>query len=180
MGRDDGAWAGEGDKTRLSRCYIDTNFLYVHLHAGDQETRAWAAAWRGGLEEELADDAGVISGLVIDELAYRSVLTWLREDGDTDPLTTFRNRSRAVMSTMRGRLRRIWDAVDELDLEIALTDRGVAHRATELMSDPGIPPRDAFHAAHAIDAECAVIVSSNSDYDLLPDLRRLGPPDPVP
>jgi predicted nucleic acid-binding protein len=164
----------------MSRCYIDTNFLYVHLHAGDPETLAWAGGWRGRLEQELADDAGVISGLVIDELAYRSVLTWLREDGDANPLSTFRSRPRAVMATTRSRLRRIWEAIEELDLEVALTDRGVVRRATELMSDPGLPPRDAFHAAHALDSQCAVIVSADPDYDVLADLRRLGPAEPAP
>jgi predicted nucleic acid-binding protein len=35
--------------------------------------------------------------------------------------------------------------------------------------------RAAFHAAHALDSGCPVIVSSDPDYDRLATLRRVGP-----
>jgi predicted nucleic acid-binding protein len=79
------------------------------------------------------------------------------------------------MRRMRGRLRRLWKAIDEMDFDIAVTDRSVTSRAKELMSEPGLPPRDAFHAAHALDSGCPVIVSSDSDYDRITTLRRVGP-----
>jgi predicted nucleic acid-binding protein len=62
-----------------------------------------------------------------------------------------------------------------MNFEIAVTDRSVTRRAIELMSDPGLSPRDAFHAAHALDSGCPVIVSSDSDYEGLTGLRRIGP-----
>jgi predicted nucleic acid-binding protein len=62
-----------------------------------------------------------------------------------------------------------------MDFDIAVTDRSVTSRAKELMSEPGLPPRDAFHAAHALDSGCPVIVSSDSDYDRITTLRRVGP-----
>jgi predicted nucleic acid-binding protein len=79
------------------------------------------------------------------------------------------------MRRMRGRLRRLWQAIDEIDFDIAVTDRSVIGRAKELMAEPGLSPRDAFHAAHALDSGCPVIVSSDPDYDRLATLRRVGP-----
>jgi predicted nucleic acid-binding protein len=160
----------------MARCYIDTNFLYVHLRETEAGADPAVAAWRDRVEREIGDDVGVISGLVLDELTHRLILAWLREDGETDPLTTFRRSTMAVMTRMRSRLARLWKAIDALDLEFAVTDRGVTHRAMELMSDPGLPPRDAFHAAHALDCGCQVIVSSDAGYDLLAEPTRLGPP----
>jgi len=79
------------------------------------------------------------------------------------------------MRRMRGRLSRLWNAIDKLDFEIAVTDRAVTRQAMELMSDPGLSPRDAFHAAHALDSGCPVIVSADPDYDRLAVIRRVGP-----
>ena len=156
----------------MTRCYIDTNFLYLHLRQReDPDVRTW----RERLEAELAGEPGVISPLVLDELAYRSVLAWLRDEGDPNPMTTWRNSASAVMRKMRARLDRLWNAVDDLAFELAATDRSVSQQAKRFMSDPGLAPRDAFHAAHAFDAGCTVIASSDPDYDQLPGLRRLGP-----
>ncbi len=156
----------------MTRCYIDTNFLYLHLR---QRNDPAVAAWRRRLETELAGEAGVVSALVLDELVYRSVLGWLRDTGDKNPVSTFRTSTSVVMRRMRTRLGRLWKAIDELDFELATTDRTVIGQAVSLMSDPGLAPRDAFHAAHALDSGCSVIVSSDPDYDRLAALRRVGP-----
>lgn len=79
------------------------------------------------------------------------------------------------MRRMRSRLDRLWRAVDELGFEVATTDQAVAKQAMAFMSDPGLAPRDAFHAAHARDTRCEVVVGSDSDYDRVPAVRRLGP-----
>lgn len=159
----------------MTRCYIDTNFLFAYSRRASTDPDLRLDDWRKRVDEELGTDSGVISGLVLDELAYRAVLAWLRDAGDASPLATFRKSAPAVMRRMRGRMRRLWKAIDEMNFEIAMTDRSVINRAIELMSDPGLSPRDSFHAAHAFDSGCAVIVSSDSDYDRLSALRRVGP-----
>ena len=159
----------------MTRCYIDTNFLFAYSRRASQDPDQRLDRWRRLVDQELGADPGVISGLVLDELAYRAVLAWLRDAGDTDPMSTFRKSAPTVMRRMRGRLRRLWKAIDEMDFEIAVTDRSVTRRAAELMSEPALSPRDAFHAAHALDSGCPVIISSDSDYDRLSALRRVGP-----
>ena len=54
--------------------------------------------------QDALDDGGVISGLVFDELAYRLVLAWLRDDGCSDPLSTYRADPGAAMRVARRRL----------------------------------------------------------------------------
>ena len=159
----------------MTRCYIDTNFLFAYSRRANTDPDPRLDDWRRLVDQELGNDPGVISGLVLDELAYRAVLTWLRDAGDASPLSTFRKSAPAVMRRMRGRLRRLWKAIDEMNFEIAVTDRSVTSSAIELMSDPGLSPRDSFHAAHALDSGCTVIVSSDPDYDRLTELRRVGP-----
>jgi predicted nucleic acid-binding protein len=159
----------------VTRCYIDTNFLFAYSRRASNDPDPRLDGWRERVDRALGREAGVISALVLDELAYRSVLAWLRDSGDLDPLSTFRKSAPLVMRRMRSRLERVWKAIEELNFETAVTDRAVARRAMELMSEPGLSPRDAFHAAHAIDSGCAVIVSSDPDYDRVGGLRRLGP-----
>jgi predicted nucleic acid-binding protein len=160
----------------VTRCYVDTNFLFAYSRRRSNDPDPRLDGWRRLVDETLRDDPGVISGLVLDELAYRAVLTWLRDAGDVSPISTFRKSAPAVMRRMRGRLRRLWKAIDEMNFEIAVTDRSVTRRALDLMSDPGLSPRDAFHAAHALDSGCPAIVSSDPDYDRLDMIQRLAPP----
>jgi predicted nucleic acid-binding protein len=159
----------------MSRCYLDTNFLYSHLHQSRNKAEPHFNRWRDTVLTEMDGDAGLSSALVVDELAYRSVLGWLRDSGEADPLARFRNSSRVVMRVMRPRLRRLWTAVDELLLEFVPTDQAVIERARNLMAAPGLAPRDAFHAAHAVEAGCDWIVSADADFDVVTELPRLGP-----
>ena len=159
----------------MTRCYIDTNFLFALSRTPGGDADPDVDVWRRLVDDEMGEDGGVISALVLDELAYRAVLAWLRDAGDPSPITTFRRSAPSVMRRMRTRLGRLWKAIDELGFEMAVTDAAVVTHATTLMSYPGVSPRDAFHAAHAIDTQCPVIVSSDPDFDRLSGLRRLGP-----
>lgn len=65
--------AGARVAVALSRCYLDTNFLYAHLRSKRGGTLGPVESWRAGVLEAM-DGGGVIGALVIDELAYRLVL----------------------------------------------------------------------------------------------------------
>lgn len=125
--------------------------------------------------DEMGRDNGVISPLVLYELAYRLVLAWLRDDGDRDPLSAYRADPRSAMQAARRRLTATWRAVDSLSLELQPTEHPVVAKAKSLMTRPGLAPRDAFHAAHALEAGCTLIASSDECFDLVSDLRRLSP-----
>lgn len=159
----------------MSRCYLDTNFLYAHLRSRRGRTLGPVEAWRARVLEEIDGGTGVISALVLDELAYRLVLAWLRDDGDADPLTTYRASPRDAMRAARRRLAATWRAVDSLGLTSRTTEGAVIATAKSLMSRPGLAPRDAFHAAHALEASCDLIASSDASFDDVPGLTRLAP-----
>jgi predicted nucleic acid-binding protein len=159
----------------LSRCYLDTNFIYAHLRAKRGATLGSVEAWRARVLSEVDDGGGVISGLVVDELAYRLVLAWLRDDGDSDPLSTYRADARKAMRAARRRLTTTWRAVDSLSLELQPTEHAVIKNAKNLMAQPGLPPRDAFHAAHALEAGCPLIASSDAGFDDVSGLLRIAP-----
>jgi predicted nucleic acid-binding protein len=159
----------------LSRCYLDTNFIYAHLRSKRGDSLGAVATWRATVIDEIGRDTGVIGPLVLDELAYRLVLAWLRDDGGRDPLSTYRADPRSVMHAARRRLAATWRAVDSLSLELQPTEHAVVAGAKSLMAQPGLAPRDAFHAAHALEAGCTLIASSDECFDLVSGLRRLGP-----
>jgi predicted nucleic acid-binding protein len=159
----------------LSRCYLDTNFLYVHLRAKRSEAPPTIEDWRQRVLAEVTVDGGVISALVFDELAYRLILAWLRDDGVEDPLSKYRADAQSAMGVVRRRLTSTWRAVDSLSLELLLTDRAVVDRARALMARPGLGPRDSFHAAHALVGGCDAIASTDEAFDHVDGLRRLAP-----
>ena len=43
------------------------------------------------------------------------------------------------------------------------------------MAQPGLAARDAFHAAHAFEAGCNLVSSSDPGFDQVSGLRRLAP-----
>jgi len=159
----------------LNRCYLDTNFIYAHLRAKRGATLGPVETWRARVLSEMEDGGSVISGLVLDELAYRLVLAWLRDGGDSDPLSTYRADARKAMRAARPRLTATWRAVDSLSLELQPTEYAVIEGAKTLMARPGLPPRDAFHAAHALEAGCNLIASSDAGFDEVSGLRRMAP-----
>jgi predicted nucleic acid-binding protein len=159
----------------LSRCYLDTNFLYTHLRSKVASAPPPIEAWRRSIASDVATDGGVISALVIDELAYRLILAWLREDGVADPLSKYRTEPQVTMRAVRRRLTTTWRAVDSLSLELWPTGQDVVTRAQALMAKPGLGPRDAFHAAHAVAAGCQLIASADPAFRRVPGLRCLAP-----
>jgi predicted nucleic acid-binding protein len=159
----------------VSRPCLDTNFLFGLLRQVDDGGGTDFVDWRQRVQVELESDPPLISGLVIDELTHRLVLAWLRDGGDSDPLTTFRRSTATVMRRMRRHLSSLWTAIDQLDADLAPTDWSVVQLAEGLMTDPGLRPGDAFHAAYAIGGRCRWIVSSDPGFDLLDRVRRVGP-----
>lgn len=159
----------------MTRCYVDTNFVYAHLRDPGRSSGAAVRDWRDRVLDEMADDSGVISALVIDELAYRLVLAWLADDGVRDPLSTYRRQPAHAMRMVRSRLEDVWSSIDGLGLELEPTSLSTVDRAKTFMGSPGLAPRDAFHAAHAISAGCQVIASADAAFDELWELRRIGP-----
>jgi predicted nucleic acid-binding protein len=159
----------------LSRCYLDTNFLYVHLRSRIGAAATPIEQWRRSVSHQVAADGAVISALVLDELAYRLILAWLREDGVPDPLTKYRTEPQIAMRAVRRRLTSTWRAVDSLTLELCPTEHAVVAQAQTLMAKPGLGPRDAFHAAHALVAGCEVIASADPAFQRVPGLRCMAP-----
>jgi predicted nucleic acid-binding protein len=158
----------------VSRCYLDTNFLYTHLRSKPASAPGPIETWRRSVLAEVASDGGVISALVLDELAYRLILAWLRDDGVEDPLSRYRAEPQLTMRTV-ARLTTTWRAVESLSLELCPTDQAVVARAQGLMAKPGLSPRDAFHAAHALVAACGLIASTDSAFEQVPGLSCLAP-----
>lgn len=159
----------------MSRCYLDTNFLYAHLRSKANTAPTAIEDWRSTVLAQAATDGAVISALVLDELAYRLILAWLREDGVADPLSEYRTNQKQTMRAVRRRLATTWQAVDSLALELCPTDRAVVIRAQALMAKPGLGPRDAFHAAHALLAGCNSIASTDPAFQAVPGLSCLAP-----
>jgi predicted nucleic acid-binding protein len=159
----------------VSRCYLDTNFLYVHLRSKAGTVAAPLEEWRRAVSTQVAADGGVISALVLDELAYRLILAWLRDDGVADPLSRYRTEPQITMRAVRRRLTTTWRAVDSLALELCPTERAVVAEAQALMGKPGLGPRDAFHAAHAVVSGCELIASADAAFKQVPGLGCLAP-----
>lgn len=159
----------------MSRCYLDTNFLYVHLRSPRPQSPKAIEQWQASVLAEVTVDGGVISALVLDELAYKLILAWLRDDGAQDPLSAYRADTHKTMRDVRTRLTKVWRAVNSLSLELQQTDSAVVQQAQSLMASPGLGPRDAFHAAHALAAGCPLIASPDTAFDEVPGLQRLAP-----
>jgi predicted nucleic acid-binding protein len=159
----------------MSLCYLDANFLIAHLRQASNDADPRFATWRDAVLDEVGQDRALISALVLDELVYRLVVTWLKDLGDGDPLGTYRNSTHQAMERTRSKLKALWKAVDALDLELLPTDKAVADRARRLMDEDALGSRDAFHAAHAVENGCEWIVSADADFDAVAGLQRLGP-----
>jgi predicted nucleic acid-binding protein len=164
----------------VTRAYLDTNFLFGLFRdaEGVRAADPLFGRWRRRVEVALAADRPLISALVIDELTYRLVLSWLIDSGTKDALGAFRNDTPLVMRRMGPKLEALWRSIARLDPELAPSDEEDVVLAQTLMIAPGIAPRDAFHAAYALRGGCRWIVSSDETFDRLDSVERLGPEEP--
>tara|TARA_Y100000310_G_scaffold325511_1_gene389090 strand:+ start:909 stop:1436 length:528 start_codon:yes stop_codon:yes gene_type:complete len=55
------------------------------------------------------------------------------------------------------------------------TNKNVVMNAQKLITKYGLKPRDAIHAATAILHECSEIISDDSDFDKVKELKRISP-----
>lgn len=123
--------------------------------------------------DEIGDGAGVIRALVFDELAYRLMLSWLRDDGYRDPLSTYRADPRGATApdggVVRGRL-----------LRPRAPTHGWRNRDAGRVPDVTVGPRpwDAFHVAHALEADCDLTASSDPRFDPVLGLNAWHPTSP--
>lgn len=163
----------------MSRGYLDANYLYAHLRQPRGTPDPRVTEWRQRVLNETKGHGAVISALVIDELLYRMFLAWLGDDGHRDPLSFYRKNPAEVARSMSVRVEVLWNALDALHLELAIIDQAVVDRARTLLLNPGLAPRDAFHAAHALESRCEMIVSSDEAFDDVEGVVRLGPMPPV-
>ena len=161
----------------MTRAYLDTNFLFGLFRQAEGVATGDPAfvGWRQRVETEMGVDLPVISALVVDELAYRMVLAWISDGGEQDPLRTYRADTPGVMRRMRTKLRGLWKSMAQLEPELTPSENQDVVLAQTLMVDPGLAPRDAFHAAYAIRGACRWIVSSDAAFDRLDRIDRLGP-----
>lgn len=160
----------------MSRAYLDTNFLFGLFRQEEGARRdPTFRGWRERVEVEMSTDRPIISALVIDELSYRMILAWIGDGGGKDPLGTYRADTPAVMRRMRSRLRGLWKSIAQLEPELAPSEDEDVVLAQNLMIDPGLAPRNAFHAAYAIRGGCRWMISSHAAFDRLDRIERLGP-----
>ena len=158
----------------MTGSYVDTTFVYAVVRG--EVPAPHAATVDAWIEQTREHRPLSWSALVVDEVAYRLALGFLRDAGVADPLTAFRQDASTSMRQIRGRLADVWARLDEFGFSLLETDDAVVTRAKTLMADPGLAPRDAFHAAHALQGGCEVIVSTDADFDAVTGLRRIGPP----
>lgn len=52
-------------------------------------------------------------------------------------------------------------------------DEPIVFRAQEIVSKYHLNPRDAIHAASAISNNCSEIISDDSDFDIIPAIKRM-------
>ena len=139
----------------MQKKYIDANiFLYAALYA---DTRAEACR-------------RVLEAIVNRQCdAYASVLVW-----DEVAYGVWRLLGKEHAVTQAEKLLRF------PHLRFLACDGSIVAKAQTFMTEIGLKPRDAIHAATALGAGIVCIVSEDADFDAVPGLQRECPSRAVP
>lgn len=135
----------------MTRVYVDTNvFLYAigTSHSYREPCRAIVGAL----------GAGHLSGETSVE-TLQEIVHHRRRRGDADATGSGR------------RAADLCSVVHPIDRQLALA-------ALDLIDlHPDLPTRDALHAATALATDVAVMLSTDSDFDAIPAIKRVDPAD---
>lgn len=147
--------------------YLDTMVFYAFLRSSDPATRELFVRIR------TADVLAYTSVLTFDELTYRMLLAMindtydgpavdhLRED-ESQMLTQFYPRLAPVLTQLRTFPNLTVFDVSAIDL--MLMDENIKRYR--------LPPRDALHLSAMQKSGCFDVVSSNPDFERVPEVRR--------
>ena len=131
--------------------YVDPNvFIYPILYEQEQEPRVKRAT------ETLH---GIEKGLIP---AYTSTLTW-----DEVVWIVRKNMGKDEAASQGQKL------IGFLNLRWIPVDENILNQAQALMNKYSLHPRDAIHAASAINKKIAAIISDDKDYDAVKEIERI-------
>lgn len=155
---------------RESIIYLDTMLPYALLRGIDDETKLFFERIEGG------EIQAYTSALTFDELAYRLILTLVRERYDGSPLDMLRQREEEVLREIAPRVCTALEELSQLPnlyiVEVTVSD---LFGMTEAMRLYLLRPRDALHYAVMSRIGCSCVASTDPHFDRVPTLTRYAP-----
>lgn len=150
-----------------NRLYVDTMIFYEFLRATEPATKSLFRRVRNGELQAYS------SLLTFDELAYRLLLALIRDNHSGSPYDHLRNDEAEMVATCYPRvsqqLQQLQATPNLILLEVEITDVTVMHEAAVAYQ---LRPRDALHVAAMRKAKCFDLLSNDSDFDRVSEIRR--------
>jgi predicted nucleic acid-binding protein len=147
--------------------YLDTMVPYSLLRGLDPSVRALFARIEAG------EIRAYTSVLTFDELAYRTLLAFIRDRYEGSPLDRLRNDQVRLIAKfypqLAPHLERLRTFPNLFLVDVSPSDLGVMDEA---MRRYQLRPRDALHLAAMLKCGCLYLVSDDPDFDRVPEIRR--------
>ena len=147
--------------------YLDTMLPYLLLRGVDLSIKHFFQ------QIERGDFFAYTSILTFDELAYRLLLAFIKDQYAGSPLDRLRNEEDKMMTefadTVAVLLRRLRDLPHLTVLDVLASDLEILNEA---MVQYRLRPRDALHLAAMQRVGCFDLASNDAHFDSVPHIRR--------
>jgi predicted nucleic acid-binding protein len=147
--------------------YLDTMVLYALLRGLEASAQELFA------RIEIGEIRAYTSVLTFDELTYRMLLAFIRDQYGGSPLDLLRNNQSRMIAELYPRLAphidRLRTFPNLLLVDVVASDLDVMDEAMRLYH---LRPRDALHLAAMQRCGCLSLASNDADFDRVPHLHR--------
>lgn len=152
--------------------YLDTNAFYFFFFEHKDYTKGIKKVFE---KIQSGKYLGVTSCLTLDELAYVVLMRLIEKKYNKHPSDVLRE-SRRVILEFTPELHKIFEVIQSFNnLKIVDANKDTAGFIPTIMEETLLLPRDCIHLQTMLNQNCTLILSTDSDFDLIREIKRIKP-----
>ena len=152
--------------------YLDTNAFYFFFFEHENYTKGIKKVFE---KIQNGEYKGITSCLTLDELAYVVLMRLIEKKYKKHPADVLRVSKSAILE-FTPEIQKIFDVVFSFNnLEIVNANKDMAGFIPRIMEETLLLPGDCIHLQTMTGQNCKVILSTDSDFDNIREIRRIKP-----
>ena len=154
------------------KIYLDTNAFYFFFFNDKKITPNIKNILK---RIHNGETTAVTSCLTLDELTYATLMRLIEKETNNHPKNVLR-KDCSILLKFTTKIQEMFQVIYSINnLEIVPADKNIVGSIPSIMEETLLLPRDCIHLRTMRDHNCKHILTTDTDFDKIPDITRLKP-----